>query len=93
MKSSRLLLPINPVLHCAMPWTSTLTAPLKLRNGRELKTLFDVRELLLDVPRPLRFKSNWKRPAELLMKSAAEPTFQADLQMQLENYLLRMELI
>jgi hypothetical protein len=76
-----------------MPWTATLTPPFKLRDGRELRTLSDVRELLLDIPRPVRLQSNWRRPAELLMKSVARPSFQADLQMQLETYLQRLQLI
>lgn len=76
-----------------MPWTSTLIAPLKLRDGRELSTLADVRELLLRVPRPVRNQSNWRGPAELLMKSAASPYLKGDLQMQLEIYLKRLQLI
>lgn len=81
------------MVDCIMPWTATLAAPFKLRDGRELTTLSDVRELLLDIPRPARLPSNWWRLAELLMKSAARPAFQADLQMQLGAYLQRLRLI
>jgi hypothetical protein len=76
-----------------MPWTSTLATPLKLRDGRKLTTLHDVRELFLDFPRPRVPLGEWRRTAELLMKSAAKPAFQADLQRQLEGYLSGLQMM
>jgi hypothetical protein len=70
-----------------MAWTSTLAKPLRLRDGRELKTLADVREIFIDLPRSGRSRENWRDIGALLMKSAAKPDLQADLQSTLESYL------
>jgi hypothetical protein len=61
-----------------LSWTKELPEPIKLRDGRELRTLSDVRALILRLPETISHNPKWAYATELLLK-AAETGKRADV--------------
>lgn len=53
-----------------MSWSKKLPEPIKLWDGRELRTLSDVRALILRLPETISHNPKWAYAAELLLKAA-----------------------
>jgi hypothetical protein len=51
-------------------WTKKLPEPIKLRDGRELRTLKDAGALVLRLPEMIQHAPKWVYAAELLMEAA-----------------------
>jgi hypothetical protein len=54
---------------CGM-WQAHLNKPIPLTDGRVLRTLDDVRALLVELPEATRLAPHWQRLAELLLSAA-----------------------
>jgi hypothetical protein len=61
-----------------MSWEKKFMEPIRLKSGRELRTLSDARALILGMEKWLR-GSRWEYAIELLLK-AAETGTKADIQ-------------
>lgn len=55
-----------------MPWTTKLTNPITLKDGRTLETLNQTREMMLSLPRSLREMFLWRQIARTLDDAAYE---------------------
>jgi hypothetical protein len=53
-----------------MAWTRKLTQPLVLKDGRELKTISDAREMILGLLEGQQRAPYWRHAAELLLYAA-----------------------
>jgi hypothetical protein len=51
-------------------WQARLNKPIPLTDGRVLRTLNDVRALLVELPEATRLAPHWQRLAELLLSAA-----------------------
>jgi hypothetical protein len=51
-------------------WLARLSRPIPLTDGRVLRTLSDVRGLLVELPEATRFAPHWQRLAEVLLSAA-----------------------
>jgi hypothetical protein len=68
-----------------MSWKKELPQPIRLKDGRELRTLSDAGELILRLPDTLQANPKWTYATELLMQAArsGEKTHIADACAQL----------
>jgi hypothetical protein len=73
-----------------MAWSRRLIPPLVLKDGRELKTLSDAREMILGLLEGQKRAPYWQQAAELL-RYAAENDKEAidDMRAQLSRALYR----
>jgi hypothetical protein len=53
-----------------MAWSRKLIPPVVLKDGRELKTLSDAREMILGLLEGQQRAPHWQRAAELLLYAA-----------------------
>jgi hypothetical protein len=53
-----------------MSWTRKLAAPIRLDDGRILRTLADVRALLLSLSPPQQANATWQASGALLLEAA-----------------------
>jgi hypothetical protein len=51
-------------------WLARLSKPIPLTDGRVLRTLSDVRALLVELPEATRLAPHWQRLAEVLLSAA-----------------------
>jgi hypothetical protein len=51
-------------------WTKRLPEPVRLRDGRELKTLSDARALILGLAESRQHRPTWAYAVELLLQAA-----------------------
>jgi hypothetical protein len=51
-------------------WHARLNKPIRLTDGRVLRTLNDVLELLVELPEATRLAPHWQRLAEVLLSAA-----------------------
>ena len=61
-----------------MSWTKKLPEPIRLHDGRELKTLSDARALILGLAESRQHRPTWAYAVELLLQ-AAETGKRADV--------------
>jgi hypothetical protein len=57
-----------------MPWTDQFWKPIKLADGRVLKSLDDARTLLATLPRDRQDSLHWRQATELLVRAASSPS-------------------
>jgi hypothetical protein len=53
-----------------MPWTRKFPEPIKLKDGREIATLGQARELMLALPERHQSRPFWRYAAQLLIDAA-----------------------
>ncbi|HYC24806.1 MAG TPA: hypothetical protein VEC58_02110 [Roseiarcus sp.] len=77
-----------------MAWSRRLSPPIFLKDGRELKTLSEARDMILQLPERQQRAAHWLHAGELLLY-AAENDKEAidDAQRQLSRALARDGLI
>jgi hypothetical protein len=75
-----LLIANGPLLNFAfaalisrMPWTRKLTVPVRLKNGRVLATLAEVRELLMTLPLERQRALHWRYVEEIMAEISGSP--------------------
>jgi hypothetical protein len=51
-------------------WSKKLPEPVRLKSGRELRTLKDAGEMVLRLPEMIRHSPKWAYAAELLLQAA-----------------------
>jgi hypothetical protein len=61
-----------------MPWTDEFWRPIKLRSGRTLTTLDDVRGLIATLPATHHVAEHWREAQEGLSRAAASPSAKDD---------------
>jgi hypothetical protein len=73
-----------------MHWDAKLSEPIKLRDCRELVTLMDVGNLMLELPELSRVRPSWQHAGELLMEGATSGDWDtiAEMTDQLERALM-----
>jgi hypothetical protein len=57
-----------------MAWTDRLWKPIKLRDGRVLTNLVDVRKLMTELPSDSRASEHWRQAQELVERAATSPS-------------------
>jgi hypothetical protein len=57
-----------------MPWTDQFWKPIKLADGRVLKSLDDARTVLATLRRDKQASLHWQKAAELLARAASSPS-------------------
>jgi hypothetical protein len=57
-----------------MPWSRKLRVPIKLKDGREIATLGQAREVMLALPERHQARPFWQYAAELLIDAAENGT-------------------
>lgn len=70
-----------------MPWSTKLSEPVKLADGRWLRTGRDAGEIILRLPEKSQKRECWTYTAELLLKAAEHGGNRADLQLYLTQSL------
>ena len=70
-----------------MPLSRKLSFPLKLRDGRWLRTCHDAGEIILELPESVRLTERWGYTAQLLMDVADGRGDRADLHLYLSQNL------
>jgi hypothetical protein len=77
-----------------MPWSSKLSAPIALKDGRELLTLKDVAKVLFSLPKSQQNWATWAY-AEQLLLAAADGDISAigEVEAQLGRALVQSRLI
>jgi hypothetical protein len=58
-----------------MPWSRKLTSPITLKDGREIATLSQAREMMLSLPLVHRGGEMWRYTAGLLNEAAADNSY------------------
>ena len=57
-----------------MPWTDPFWKPIKLNDGRMLRTLGDAFELFAKLPALKRAEGHWRDADEMLIRAAVAPS-------------------
>ena len=61
-----------------MPWTDPFWKPIKLNDGRMLRTLGDAFELFTALPALKQAEGNWRDADEMLVRAEAAPSASDD---------------
>jgi hypothetical protein len=67
-----------------MPWSSNLSAPIVLKDGRTIATLGHARQTILSIPEVHQNALPWQHAAVMLSRAAQPKCGIAEAQMQLE---------
>ena len=57
-----------------MAWSDPFWKPIKLNNGRVLRTLGDAFELFAALPAPKQTEDHWREADEMLIRAAIAPS-------------------
>jgi hypothetical protein len=61
-----------------MAWSDQFWKPIKLKDGREIATLGDARELISTLPAMSQAEAHWQDVEEVLMCAATAPSYRDD---------------
>jgi hypothetical protein len=67
-----------------MLWSSKLSAPIVLKDGRTIGTLNQAREMMLSIPEVHQTALHWQHAAAMLSRAAQSKCGIPEAQMQLE---------
>ena len=70
-----------------MSWSRSLTAPIRLRDGRRLFTLADAHRFILSLPQLRRSADRWQYAAALISEAAHENNGNIE---EIQAHLLRV---
>jgi hypothetical protein len=77
-----------------MPWSSKFSAPIALKDGRELVTLKDAAKLLFCLPQSQQLLPSWVYAEQLLLAAASGDVFAIyEVEDQLGRALVQSRLI